>query len=178
MSKLHPGFKAPMRLHSGVMIDLVNPEPDKLSLADLAYHTAGINRWTGGSRFTVAQHNVIVYRLSNDPWGLLHDCAEAIVGDVSHFLKRLLGDSYRQIEAGWSGAVSLRFGVPIRDVKLADQLAAQLEANYTWPVERPCIYDEHMPALAELYQPIQPWSAEVAEAVWLSEARKLGLDRL
>lgn len=173
---IYDGLAAPMRLNSGRLIDLANPRPEDIDPADVAFHTAGINRWTGASRFTVAQHNVIVHRLSGEPWGLLHDAEEAFIGDASSPLKQLLGDEYRRISVRWRHAVVRRFGVPVVDVSHADHLAAQLEANYIWPELKTWVYDPALRDEAARLSPIKPWPPQKAALVWLFEARRLGLE--
>jgi hypothetical protein len=166
---------APMRMHSGTVIDLAHPDPALISLEDIAYHTAGIFRWTGASRFTVAQHSVHVYELSGKPWGLLHDLTEAFVGDVSHHLKQLLGAAYRRIEQPWKRAVIERFGVPEVYISWWDQLSAQLEANTLWPGQNVWVYDPRLLEISRDYPPIEPWDPEDARIRWLMAARALGL---
>jgi hypothetical protein len=162
-------------MHSGVVVDLAHPDPDRIYLEDIAYHTAGIFRWTGGSRFTVAQHGVIVYHLSKTPWGLLHDAHEAYVGDVSHHLKRLLGPAYREISDAWEDAISERFDVPRTDVSYWDQLAAQLEANYMWPGQGVWVYRESILEASRAYPRIVPKAPETAASGWLRAAQWAGL---
>ncbi len=75
-------------MKSGMRIDLAAPDPDTIRLSDIAFGLAGINRFAGQTRSTVAQHSVIVGR-----WlgfreggqrlmilGLLHDAHEACTG--------------------------------------------------------------------------------------------------
>lgn len=154
-----------IRMHSGVLVDLVDPDPRTILLEDIAYHLAGINRWTGGSRYTDAQHCVHVYRLSGEPWGLLHDAEEAYIGDVSHPLKELLGEAYRRIQRSWQNVVSARFGVPIVDIRQWDDYSAALEASTMWPHERRAglvVRGAHLPC----------WSPEHARRQWLEAARQ------
>jgi hypothetical protein len=78
---------------SGTYVDLLHPDPDDIHLEDIAHHLAGINRWTGASRYTVAEHCVYVSCLAPPArarWSLLHDAAEFVLGDVSGPLKSVL----------------------------------------------------------------------------------------
>jgi hypothetical protein len=163
------GGKA-IRLHSGRIIDLLDPDPSVLSLDDVAWHLAGINRWTGASRFSVAQHSVHVYRLSGEVWGLLHDVEEAIVGDVSSPLKALLGERYHEIALGWRDAVSTRFAVSIVDVSDADEYSARQEAIAMWG-------DCHWPDRVGWPDGprLEPQDPREAGLEWLCTASALGL---
>ena len=83
----------------GFAIDLLDPIPESICLADLAKALANLNRYTGHvGAYTVAQHSVIVANALRDEGysagvqaaGLMHDAHEAIVGDVSSPLKRAM----------------------------------------------------------------------------------------
>lgn len=82
---------------SGEYVDLLNPDPAKIHAPDIAHHLGMLCRYGGGvSRFySVAEHSVLVADLLE--WqgqpsevvlaGLLHDAAEAYVGDMIAPLK-------------------------------------------------------------------------------------------
>jgi hypothetical protein len=83
---------------SGKRFDLVDPDPDQVDLRDVAYALARINRFTGHTSepYSVGEHSLHVLRLverahPGDPrllaHALLHDAAEAYVGDVSAPMK-------------------------------------------------------------------------------------------
>jgi hypothetical protein len=165
--------------YSGRMVDLLRPDPEQIELIDIAHALARITRFTGhGDQcFTVAQHSVMVHDIARVPWALLHDAAEAYVGDVSSPMKvamRTLFDStpseFDVIESRWQHAIAIRFGVPIVDVKDADTGALLNEvtmngphscAAHTWPLV------VHGP-------PLDIWSTELAEFNFLVRAKALG----
>lgn len=125
---------------SGTLVDLANPNPDDISLGDIVHHLSHCNRFSGGTRipYSVAEHSVLVCRilmLSRMPasvcWaGLMHDAAEAYLGDVSTPLKSMLPE-YLALEQKWEEAIGKKFGFTpgLHVVKEADTLARQLEAN-------------------------------------------------
>ena len=159
-------MKASSRTASGILVDLANPDPAAISLHDVAYHLAGINRWTGASRITVAEHSIeVARRCPSDraAWGLLHDASEAYLGDVSHHLKRLIGPTYRALETAWDRAIATRFGVRIVDVKQWD--------NETTDDERTCIWDLD-PCRGHR---VCPYQADGGYAAFLARAAELGI---
>lgn len=81
--------------HSGRMVELLGVSPEDIDLDDIAHALAHINRFTGHAKraYSVAEHSLNVARLLPEPikiYGLLHDCHEAYVGDISTPLKKSL----------------------------------------------------------------------------------------
>jgi hypothetical protein len=97
---------------------LVDPDPALIDLADIAHSLAYQCRFNGHTEafYSVAQHSVLVaeYLLEKAPehalWGLLHDAAEAYVGDVIRPLKRRL-PGFVRIEGPIEAAIAKRFGL-------------------------------------------------------------------
>lgn len=127
-------------LASGNTFDLVYPESSTFTIEDIAQGLSQIGRFVGqSSRFySVAQHSLLVSTLvpAEDALSaLMHDAAEAFIGDVSRPLKRLLSD-YRMVEKRVEAAVFSRFGLPIElpaSVKDADMLALATEQYFLMP---------------------------------------------
>lgn len=83
---------------TGRIIDPLNPEVEQIDIRDIAHALGNICRFSGQSSifYSVAQHSIIVAELvglvtEDDPvpvmFGLLHDAAEAYLGDVSTPMK-------------------------------------------------------------------------------------------
>lgn len=112
---------------SGRHIDLLRPDPALIDINDIAHALSNLCRFTGHTRefYSVAEHSVRVSGLVPRELALealLHDAAEAYVGDVSSPLKAQLHE-YRNIEFSIDQAIRQRFGLPAkqsREVKHAD----------------------------------------------------------
>jgi hypothetical protein len=113
----------------GRMMDLADPQPDDIDIRDIAHSLAITCRFAGHTvRFySVAEHSFWVGRLlehDGEPRervlaGLLHDAAEAYVGDVTRPLKqalRALGEpgersTYDKVSDAVDHAIHVRFGL-------------------------------------------------------------------
>jgi hypothetical protein len=115
-------------LHGGSYFDFEAPETSAFSIDDIAHGLSQICRFTGqcGAFYSVAEHSIHVSRLvppEHALAGLLHDAAEAFLGDVSKPLKTMMPD-YRAIEKRVEWAVLARFRVAFMPdcVKHADRI--------------------------------------------------------
>jgi hypothetical protein len=143
--------RAWQRMLSGRRLDLLDPSPLDVEIEDIAHGIARVARWNGQTKgthaFSVAQHCVLVERLSADlsPSGLtrearlmalLHDAPEYVVGDLISPFKAAVGISYKSLELKLMAAIHIRFGLPPKPpvhleklFKRADILSAYYEAT-------------------------------------------------
>src|SRR5690349_23321422 len=91
-----PAFRAWQRMLSGRRLDLLDPSPLDVEIADIAHGLARVARWNGQTRgdhaFSVAQHCLVVeeiFRRCNEAASadalqmtLLHDAPEYVIGDM------------------------------------------------------------------------------------------------
>lgn len=105
-----------IRVHSGRLINLANPDPSDLDIEDIAHALSLICRFTGHvNEFdSVAQHSLIVsYTVPEEDAlaGLMHDATEAYLTDVSRPLKSMLPE-YKVLEQRMWEAIAERFYLP------------------------------------------------------------------
>ncbi len=142
--------RAWQRMLSGRRLDLLDPSPLDIEIADIAHGLARVARWNGQTRgahiFSVAQHTLLVeavlraaspriddrVRLA----ALLHDAPEYVIGDMISPFKAVLGGDYKAVEQRLLAAIHIRFGLPPvlkpeieKQIKDADRGAAFLEAT-------------------------------------------------
>lgn len=184
------------RTHSGRMVDLGAPRPEDISLPDIAHHLARVCRFGGAvdSYYSVASHCIYVSRglaeAGYSPYvqaaGLLHDAAEAYLGDVVAGLKRSpVMAGYRALEHEWEKAIQLAFdvywgdGETRRIVKDAD-LRARLSEVRDLFVETPYAREDLLGGEGgrkPYPAPVVPQTPEEAEWAYAARARELGLWR-
>lgn len=104
---------------SGRTVWPLDPRPEEIDIEDIAHHLARINRWGGATRdpYSVAQHSVMLalyFELGDQrpltKWALLHDAAEAYLGDVVRPLKPFI-PAYRRFEAQLERVIWTKFGL-------------------------------------------------------------------
>ena len=132
--------------HSGIKFDLVNPAPEMVNIEDIAVSLSRTARFNGHTKefYSVAQHCVLVSKIveSTHPElalaALLHDAAEAYVGDLISPIKRQVL-KFACIEGRVAQAIGGRFGVSLEPVssavKHADLQALACEASQYMGVE-------------------------------------------
>jgi 5'-deoxynucleotidase YfbR-like HD superfamily hydrolase len=142
--------RAWQRMLSGRRLDLIDPSPVDVEIADIAHGLARVARWNGQTKgpeiFSVAQHSLLVEALfaAGDPQppfkarlaALLHDAPEYVIGDMISPFKAAIGGDYRRVEARLHEAIHIRFGLPgelaadlLKGIKAADRTSAYLEAT-------------------------------------------------
>ena len=142
--------RAWQRMLSGRRLDLLDPSPLDIEIADIAHGLARVARWNGQTSgdhaFSVAQHSLLVEALYGElaPQAtaearlaaLLHDAPEYVIGDMISPFKSVMGGSYKDCELRLQRAIHLRFSLPAelsatlrKDIKRADQIAAYFEAT-------------------------------------------------
>jgi len=162
-----PSMKA--RTRSGQQIDLLNPDPNDIRLDDIAFALSRIVRFGGHcSGWNVAQHSIEVAKRCPANFameGLLHDAAEAYVGDVWRPLKLILGSVYSDVESKFEILIAAKFNLkyPWPDqVKEIDKQVCEMETELFWPSGgKPC--PRH-------FWPVAP---EMAESLFLNAFEEL-----
>jgi uncharacterized protein len=168
----------------------LDPRPEEVCIEDIAAALSRVCRFGGHCRefYSVAQHCVHVSEACSPEdalWGLLHDAAEAYLGDLIRPLKRQeFAAEWREVEERLQRTINEAFGLygerssffetywwPPKSVKEADEALLATEARdlmgnaalETWRLPQPPLPDL-----------ITPWSPQQAEAMFLRRFRELG----
>jgi hypothetical protein len=190
--------RAWQRMLSGRRLDLLDPSPLDIELADIAHGLARVARWNGQTRgahiFSVAQHTLLVEAVLREQTpradgrvylaALLHDAPEYVIGDMISPFKAVIGGDYKVIENRLLGAIHIRFGLPpvlvpeiTKQIKAADMGAAYLEATRLAgfkEAEAKRLFGKD-PGLSEAMEEdfLTPWSAGKAEKRFLARFEAL-----
>jgi hypothetical protein len=136
-----PSGRTAMLMASGFTLQLDAPCAEGMPITDIARALAYQPRWAGATRlfYSVAEHSVLVSRLVPPHCafdGLMHDCEEAIIGDVPSCVKTLLGRDYLNSKLGpVKLALSSWFGFRLDEpnVKHADLVSMATELRDLLP---------------------------------------------
>ena len=189
--------RAWQRMLSGRRLDLLEPSPLDIEIADIAHGLSRVARWNGQTKgqhaFSVAQHSVLVERLVGDLnpclareaklMALLHDAPEYVIGDLISPFKSAVGLDYKVMENKLQAAIHIRLGlsaiVPatLKTLfKKADQLSAFYEATQLAGFEEKearRLFGAPPPALTT--PRLVPLSTAEAEKLFLERFRKLSI---
>ena len=190
--------RAWQRMLSGRRLDLLDPSPLDIEIADIAHGLARVARWNGQTSgahiFSVAQHTLLVEAVLREQMpradervrlaALLHDAPEYVIGDMISPFKAVIGGDYKVIENRLLGAIHIRFGLPpvlvpeiTKQIKTADMGAAYLEATRLAgfkEAEAKRLFGKD-PGLSEamIEDYLTPWSAGKAEKRFLTRFETL-----
>lgn len=175
-----------MQTASGRRLDLLEPQADSIFFDDIAWALSNINRFTGhlDPPYSVAAHsyyaartaNAMHYPIDTVRWALMHDAAEAYIGDISKPMKVAIGPIINQIERNILQLIGEVFGLPRfvpKEVGLIDDSLRMAEAkNFLggpkddWP---------NQPDKLIVLDAISPLSSTMSYHLFMGYAMKLDL---
>ena len=158
---------------SGRWLNPFDPDPDQIELGDIARALANQCRFGGHCRvfYSVAQHCVIVSELIEQEGAgadealaaLMHDAAEAYLGDLPHPIKHRspLGLAFREAEAPLERVIRTRFSITdsppaikrLDRALLATERRAFSAERWQWP---------ELEGIEPLDVELEPWSPDAA----------------
>ena len=167
--------------YTGQAYEIQHPDTRMIKIEDIARSLAFTCRFNGHVRefYSVAQHSIHVAELLPtplEPWGLLHDSAEAYLGDIVRPLKQLIPEFYALENLGLF-IIAQRFNLnypPPEEIKKADNIMLATEKRdlcetppREWqPLEHP--RDEE----------IKPWNPHESEIKFLKMFGELWGDEI
>lgn len=180
MNTSTPHIRPDILLQSGNYFDFLVPHTCDICIEDIAHALSNICRFGGHTHkfYSVAQHSVLVsHEVDKDNLGmegLMHDAAEAFIGDVSRPLKQLLPD-YKVIEQRVEKAIFPIFGIsyPLPSiVKHADLVLLATEQRDLMPEhdDQWALITNIVPLIAT----IEPWTPEQSFREFMMRYEELG----
>ena len=174
-----------IKLASGAYLDIANPDPNLIDLESIAHGLSMTCRYGGQCPefYSVAEHSVLCTVAAREAGDsdilrdvLLHDAAEAFIGDIPKPIKLMLPD-YQEVEAAVEAAIRERFGLSVDSadrVKKYDRAVLKLEKQTMWPED-----SEEWEGFSEIEAiklPVSYWTPDRAKRSFLSLAGSVGLE--
>jgi len=178
-------YKSTIRVRSGSYFDLTDPKPDQFTFADIAGALSKICRFGGQIEwfYSVAEHLWHCCQqairdglpLKTQQACLLHDAAEAFVGDMVKPLKMLL-PQYSEVESRVEAVIAEKFRVIFqnadigkidREMLIAERRAFFSSDHVIWTGE-----NEVRPLSIEFRR----WNPTDAEHAFVRMAASIGID--
>lgn len=159
--------------YSGLPFWVMDPQPEDIRLRDIAHSLSMQCRFNGHTVefYSVAQHSVILSHVIDPQYALealLHDAAEAYIGDLIRPVKQHCPD-WCAIDTKLDRAIRAKFGLPLEmsaEVKRLDLVMAVTEKHQLL-VPSPTVDWGVVP---------DPIDIEIVP-MWPAEAKKAFLDR-
>lgn len=174
-----------IRLSSGHYLDLANPDPDDFTFLDISKSLSKMCRFGGQcDRFySVAEHSwhcsyqakLDVISIDGQRALLMHDAAEAFIGDCVRPLKGMLAD-YRPIQIVMEGVIRSKFNIedcPAAVKKIDNEMViAERHALFT-PDDVTLFGEKDVRVLPVEFR---FWDWQTAEINFTERARSLGIE--
>ena len=176
-----------IRLRSGLYLDLANPKPDQFKFSDIAGGLSKICRFGGQCEYfySVAEHsyhcamqaNADGLSVESQRALLLHDAAEAFIGDIVKPLRIMLPD-YAAVESRMEDCIAFGFGIQVdaqkdvvrkidREMLIAERRAMFSADNVTWTWEND---------VRKIRVEFKKWTPGEAEVMFVFLAREIGIE--
>jgi len=163
-----------IQTYTGKQFFLDEITAEQIDIKDIAHALSLICRYTGhcAEFYSVAQHSILVSQQLPDELkldGLMHDAAEAYIGDISTPLKSLLPE-YRKLEGKIFMAIADKFKLRLpepHDVILFDRCLCATEVKKLMKKQvKPWAIDINKMYIKDL--DIIPYSSWTAEFIFLN----------
>lgn len=172
-------YKNTIRLRSGLYFDLANPKPEQFTIRDIAGALSKICRFGGQiDRFySVAEHccHCSEFAKSAPLACLLHDAAEAFVGDVVKPLKIMIPE-YAAIEDAVEKVIAAKYGVDFGNPEVGEIDRAMLIAERHALFSKDSVKWTGEDDVRKLEVRIGCWTPGRAENLFIFRAMSLGID--
>lgn len=169
-----------IQTYTGKKFHLLNPKVEDVDIIDIAFSLSRQCRFNGHTLFfySVAQHSLLVSQnvsVENKKWGLLHDAAEAYIGDIVSPLKLLLGLQLKNIEWRIRKRISEKFKLSFLipdEVSKIDQSILHDESLQVMLTPHP---DDWGLCCSPIGIKISQMTSEQARISFLFQTKKLGI---
>lgn len=178
--------KSAIETFGGKMFDVFDPDPNQIDIFDIAHHLSLITRFSGACKwhYSIAQHSIMCADRAKDYHYprpsehklalalLMHDAAEAYVGDIVRPIKRTLTD-FSVIENGVMAAINERFDLPrIAESRGYKKAVHEVDTRMLVTEKLQLMSPKVRWAIEDIFEPyeleLDQWQPRIAELLFLS----------
>lgn len=175
-----------IQTYTGLKLHVADPLPEEINIRDIAHQLSYWPRFAGTTPlfYSVAEHSLLVDKILVqlgivDPMirlqGLLHDSAEAYLGDIPSPIKVLLPE-YIELEKKYLKVIGERFKVKLEPKPLIVEKADQIALAMEYRDLRPQLYDWALKEKALEFTKISPKSFILNEANFMKKFKELNAE--
>lgn len=164
-----------MQTYTGKQFDLVDIQIDLIDIQDIAHSLSLICRYNGHCLkfYSVAQHSVLCSRMvrgrNNKLWCLLHDAAEAYIGDITRPVKQIY--PVKNLEDKILEKIAEKFALPFPMPSLIKHIDNTMLATEAPQLMAPS--EDWGLVMEPVKMKITPWSPKIAKKTFLKVYNEL-----
>lgn len=171
--------------YTGQQFHFANPQPSEIHIEDIAHALSLLCRYNGHTKrfYSVAEHSILIsqWLLFNGYedlalTGLLHDGAEAYIGDMPRPIKVTMPE-FKRLEERIDRAVSLRFGTAYPFPPIVKELDTRILVDERKQVMNPSPNKWGTDDLEGISVEMDLWQPQDVEKIFLYTYRMLTEDR-
>ena len=162
------------------LVNILKPEASTIHLLDISWGLSGINRYSAmfPRHYSVGLHSLHVAALLPKRLrleALLHDAAEAYLGDVPAPVKQLLSE-YMALESSMEFVISAKFRLTEDNADWVAVKHADIETRFN-EMASMCPHHPRLPANWDPTAHIQPLKRSIVHATFLEMTTRLLAER-
>ncbi len=176
-----------LQTYTNKIIDVVNPTIDMVDIIDIARGLAYTCRYAGQCPhyYSVAEHSIHccimaqkLHLSSNSiKWALLHDAAEAYIGDIARPIKSIVPE-FKKVEDHLLEVIALKFNlktykIPTEVIEIDNRMLTTEAYNMGMSLHLSEFWHKGKPKYHEYT--INYYDHDVAEITFLEMAHKIGI---
>lgn len=179
-------WKHATQTFTGKLVNVADPDPETIDIFDIAHHLALMTRFNGACRehYSIAQHSILCASRAGDfhyprPREeelalalLMHDAAEAYVGDIVRTIKHEVPD-FAVFENKLMDAINERFDLPrVAEIPAFKRMVKEVDNRMLVTEKQQLMVKAIRWPIESMFAPyeieIEVWQPRAAEMLFLS----------
>jgi uncharacterized protein len=170
-----------MQTYSGLAFDFDSDDLSQINIEDIAAHLSKICRFNGACKdfYSVAQHCVliseelIIYEPKIQMFGLLHDAAEAYMGDI---IRPLKNENLHSFEEKILNKIFNALHIPFKEYLVVKKIIKEADDRMLWTEKLQLMSESKRDwgwSAEPYFLTINPWGWHKSQTLFLRKYNKL-----